>query len=42
MKNIEQLTADIQTRIRESDAIDELFSEVDTEIYNEDFDRLES
>lgn len=36
MKNIEQLTADIQARIREADSVDELFNEVDTEIYDEE------
>ena len=36
MKNIKQLTTDIQARIREADAIDELFNEVDIEVYDED------
>lgn len=42
MKNIEQLTTDIQERVREADVIDKLFNEVDTEVYDEEFDRLES
>lgn len=36
MKNVEQLTTDIQSRIREADAIDKLFNEVDTEVYDEE------
>jgi hypothetical protein len=35
----EQLILDIQNRIREVDALDELFNEVDTELYEEEIFR---
>ena len=37
---IEKLTNDIQSRIREDDFVDEVFIEVDLIIYNEEEDRL--
>lgn len=40
MNNVEQLTKDIQNRIREIDSTDELFEEVDDELYNEDEFRI--
>jgi len=35
----EQLILDIQNRIREVNALDELFNEVDLTIYNEEIER---
>jgi hypothetical protein len=34
-----QIITDIQNRIREVDALDELFNEVDLEVYNEEIER---
>ena len=36
----EQLIIDIQNRIREVDALDELFNEIDMEIYDEPLEKL--
>lgn len=36
------LVKNIQTRISEVDSNDELFNEIDIEVYDEEFDRLES